>query len=80
MYYIYAIRSVNRNYLYVGITDNLERRFNQHQAGYNRTTKPYRPFVLIYSEIVPDRIQARIREKHFKSSAGRVELKQMIIG
>ncbi|PJA97150.1 MAG: endonuclease, partial [Ignavibacteriales bacterium CG_4_9_14_3_um_filter_34_10] len=48
MYYVYAISSKNRNYIYVGITDNIARRINQHNKGYNKTTKPYLPFELIY--------------------------------
>jgi putative endonuclease len=43
--------------------------------GYNRTTKHYIPFKLIYSEEVSDRKQARIREKFFKSAAGKAKLR-----
>jgi len=78
MYYVYAISSVFRRYIYIGISDNLTRRINQHQLGYNRTTKPYRPFKLIYSEEVKDRKQARIREKSLKTSSGRARLKLLI--
>jgi putative endonuclease len=78
MYYVYAISSEVRKYIYIGITDDLVRRLKQHQDGYNKTTKPYRPFKLIYSEQLPDRIQARIREKYFKSTYGRILLKKLI--
>ena len=78
MYYVYAISSVFHRYIYIGISDNLTRRINQHQLGYNRTTKPYRPFKLIYSEEVKDRKQARIREKFLKTSSGRARLKLLI--
>ena len=76
-YFVYAISSLTQNYIYIGITDNLDRRINQHQSGYNRTTKPYRPFKLIYFEETTDRFQAREMEKYFKSSAGRAELRQL---
>ncbi|MFN4315835.1 MAG: GIY-YIG nuclease family protein, partial [Chitinophagaceae bacterium] len=53
MFWVYAISSLRRNYVYVGITDDLLRRIQQHQLGYNRTTAPYAPFQLIYQEEFP---------------------------
>jgi putative endonuclease len=50
MYYVYVLVSKTRNYIYVGMTDNLERRINYHNAGYNRTTKAYRPFYVLLTE------------------------------
>jgi len=78
MYVVYAIKSLNRNYLYVGLTDNLERRLNQHNNGYNRTTKAYKPFELIYSEELETRPEARVREKFLKSGCGKEFLKSLI--
>ena len=75
MYYVYAIASSVRNYIYVGLTDNIERRIGQHNKGYNKTTKPYRPFVLIYHEVCSTRKEARAREKYFKSGIGKEFLK-----
>ncbi|WP_369431597.1 GIY-YIG nuclease family protein [Rhodohalobacter sulfatireducens] len=50
---------------------------SEHQNGYERTTKPYRPFKLIYYESFPDRKEARNREKYLKSAAGKRFLKSM---
>jgi putative endonuclease len=61
MYHVYAIKSTTRNYIYVGITNNLERRLFDHNSGYNKTTKPHSPFTLIYTEEQPDRQSARDR-------------------
>ena len=77
MYYVYAIKSRSRYYIYVGISDNIDRRFEQHQKGYNQTTKPYRPFVLIYTEKCNSRIEARKREKYLKSGVGKEFLKSL---
>jgi putative endonuclease len=78
MYYVYAIESLTRKYIYIGITDNINRRLNQHNQGYNRTTKPYRPFRLIYLEELPDRKQARAREKYLKTTTGRKFLREQV--
>ncbi len=75
MYYVYAIKSRLKNYLYVGLTSNLERRFNEHTNGQNKTTKPYAPFDIIHIETFDTRIEARAREKYLKSGIGKEFLK-----
>ncbi|MBS1575526.1 MAG: GIY-YIG nuclease family protein [Bacteroidetes bacterium] len=78
MFIVYAISSHKRNYIYVGLTNNIERRFNQHQEGLNKTTKPYRPFILFHIESFFSRIEARKREKYLKSGAGKEYLRQVL--
>ena len=75
MYFVYAISSLERNYIYVGLTDNIERRLSEHNSGKNKTTKPYAPFVVIYFEECSSRIEARIKEKYFKSGSGKEKLR-----
>jgi len=75
MFFVYAISSLERNYIYVGLTDDLERRFFEHNSGRNKTTKPYCPFKLIYFEECATRLEARKREKYFKSGVGKEKLK-----
>jgi putative endonuclease len=75
MYYVYAISSLERNYIYVGLTDNIERRLSEHNTGKNKTTKPYSPFIVIYFEECSSRIEARNREKYFKSGSGKEKLR-----
>ena len=77
MYYVYAIKSEKYNYHYIGITNDVERRFNEHNRGYNKTTKPYRPFIKIIIEKYPNRIEARIREKFLKSGFGKEYVKNI---
>ncbi len=77
MYYVYAISSLKRNYIYVGLTDNLDRRISQHNKGYERTTRPYYPFKLILVEKFETRIDARKREKYLKSGVGKEHLRKL---
>jgi putative endonuclease len=76
-YFVYAISSLNRNYIYVGLSSNLEQRFKRHNDGYEKTTKPYAPFRLIYTENCSDRPSARIREKYWKSGIGKEKLRKI---
>ena len=77
MFTVYAIKSLTKNYIYVGLTNNLDRRLNEHNTGSNRTTKPYRPFVLIYTETFNSRTEARLKEKYFKSVVGKEFLRKL---
>ena len=77
MYKVYALKSRLRNYIYVGLTSNLEERIRRHNDGHERTTKAYRPFELIYSEEHLTREEARKREKYFKSGVGKEFLKKI---
>jgi putative endonuclease len=78
MIYVYAIKSKSRNYIYVGLTNDLKRRITEHNNGNNLKTRAYRPFELIYSEICSDRIEARKREKYLKSGVGKEFLKKIL--
>jgi putative endonuclease len=75
MYYVYALRSLTRNYVYVGLSDTLFRRVGQHNKGQNRTTRAYAPFVLLYWQIFATRVEARRREKYLKSGVGKAFLR-----
>ncbi len=78
MYYVYALSSEIRNYIYVGLSSDLEKRIHAHNSGYERTTKPYRPFKLIYKEEFSTRVEAREREKYFKSTTGKNYLRGLL--
>ncbi|HLB51236.1 MAG TPA: GIY-YIG nuclease family protein [Patescibacteria group bacterium] len=78
MYYVYAIKSISRNYIYVGLTNNPDRRINQHSEGRERTKRAYAPFTIVIIENHPTRIEARKREKYLKSGTGKEYLKSLI--
>jgi putative endonuclease len=77
MFTVYALSSTVRNYIYVGLTSNLENRIFRHNSGYEKTTKPYRPFELIYQKTFTTRPEARSHEKYLKSSPGKRFLKDL---
>ncbi|WP_143959916.1 GIY-YIG nuclease family protein [Litoribacter populi] len=76
--YVYAIKSLVRNYIYVGMSNNVERRFLEHNRGENKSTKPYKPFALILTEEFPSRVEARKREKFLKVGSGKKYLKTLL--
>ena len=75
MFYVYAISSLAHNYIYVGLTQDVEERIKRHNGGRERTTKFYKPFELIFSEVCETRVEARFREKYWKSGIGKEKLR-----
>jgi len=78
MYTVYAILSLKDGRIYVGFSSNVERRINEHNSGKTKSTKGFRPWQLIFTENVDTRIEARKREKYWKSGIGKEQLKDML--
>jgi putative endonuclease len=50
-YYVYLLTNVKRNVMYVGVTNDLEKRIGEHRAGEGGAfTRQYRVSTLVYSE------------------------------
>src|SRR4029450_7866488 len=78
MHYVYVLRSVSDNGLYIGYSANLRRRFEQHVKGDSVATSYRGPWKLIYYEAYLDQHDALGREKYLKSGAGRRFLKAQL--
>src|SRR5829696_4671754 len=78
MYYAYVLKSINHDYLYKGHCHDLTKRVLQHNSGITESIRPYIPFTIVYYEEFSCEQEAIIREKYFKSSAGRRFLKKII--
>jgi putative endonuclease len=78
-FFVYAISSTKRNYLYVGLTQNYDKRLERHEKGWSKTTRAYKPFELIFLTEIGDRMTARLVEKYLKSGAGKEFLKSLTI-
>ena len=78
MFVVYVIQSQKDSRLYKGFTKDIEKRLKQHNSGKTKSTKAYLPWVLVYSEKVFSRVEARKREKYLKSGIGRDYLKEIL--
>ncbi len=78
MFSVYAIKSINHNFIYIGMTENLDERLIRHTKGYVKSTKRFAPFNLFYSESCENGGQARQREKFLKSTSGKRFLKSIL--
>ncbi len=68
MYYLYILKSLSKDWHYIGSTGNLEKRLKEHNQGKTRSTKSYLPFTLFYSEEYSTKTEARKRENFLKKN------------
>jgi len=78
MFYVYILKSKKDNNLYIGYSTNLKKRFSEHQKGLVTSTRPRRPFELIFYEAYKSSKDAKRREMYFKTSKGKTSLKTML--
>jgi len=71
MYFAYVLKSLNHDYFYKGHCHDLKMRLLQHNSGMTKSIKPFIPFELVYFEEFELEKDAILREKYFKTAAGR---------
>lgn len=78
MFWLYILRNPVTNRYYIGSTNNLERRLNEHLHGKTRTTKILATNVLVYKENYLTLKEVRQREKKLKSYKSRKYIEWLI--
>ena len=79
MFYVYIIKSKKDGNLYTGSTNDLKRRFFEHNKGLCKSTKTRIPFQLVYYEAYVSEKDARGREHNLKLRANALsQLKRRI--
>ena len=66
MYYVYIIKSKKNDKLYIGYTNDLKRRFQEHNEGKSTYTKKFTPWTLMCYEAYLSSEDARERERQLK--------------
>ena len=79
LYYVYVLYSEKVNKYYVGQTNNVEVRIEQHNTRNERYTSNKGPWKLIYKEEVECRAEAMKREKFWKTGKGREYWKSKLV-
>lgn len=79
MWYVYVLKSEKNERLYIGMTENLKRRFKEHNSKIGgKYTKDNGPFDLIFYEAFLNKKDASKDEMFFKSGYGREVLKSKL--
>ncbi len=77
-YYVYILQGKKKNFIYVGLTTNLRRRFAEHNNREELSTKHYAPFNLIFYEAYRNKKDAQRRERYLKTTKGKTTLRSML--
>lgn len=77
MFITYIIKSISSGKYYIGCTDNLDRRLNEHNKGFSKYTRNKGPWMLKYSEEYDTLPKARKREKQIKSWKKRKSIERL---
>ena len=70
-YYVYVLQSEKDGNLYVGYTDDLKKRMNEHNSGRVPSTKNRTPLKLVYYEACLNQQDATKRENYLKTTWGK---------
>lgn len=69
---------MTKDFIYVGFTTDLRKRFTEHNSRQELSTKHYAPFELIHYEAYRNIKDAKRRENYFKTTKGKTTLKLML--
>jgi putative endonuclease len=78
MHNLYILYNKEKDFVYAGSTNDLERRLAEHNAGSSKSTKAYRPLKLGYFEEHKTLNEVRGREAEIKSWKSRSYLAEKL--
>jgi putative endonuclease len=78
MQYVYVLKSKKDGSLYVGCTNNIEKRIILHNSKKIKSTRSCASFVLIYYEAYIHSHDAFMKEKFLKTGWGRNQLQKIL--
>jgi putative endonuclease len=78
-HFVYILRSLACDRIYIGSTSNIQRRLSEHNDGRTISTKKFRPWRIIYSELYVTKKEALIREKQLKKWKNRERIEELIV-
>jgi putative endonuclease len=76
MYYTYVLKSCKDGRFYIGQTQDLEKRLNDHNKGYSKYTKIFRSWALMWYATFDSRSESYILEQKLK----RIKSRDRLIG
>lgn len=70
-FFVYILYSPSLDKYYVGSCENMDIRLQQHNAGYNKSTKPGKPWQLKFTQTFDTRAAALQQEMAIKKKKSR---------
>ncbi|MBT8327646.1 MAG: GIY-YIG nuclease family protein [Bacteroidia bacterium] len=76
--FVYILKSEKNESLYIGITEDIEKRLQRHNSGYVSSTKSKIPWKLLYSVSYQNRSEAFKVERKLKNLKSRKRVYESI--
>ena len=80
MFFVYVLRSLKDGKHYIGYTQNITLRLQQHNLGLTESIKNRGPFEVVYKEVFAEKSLAIKREHKLKGYKGGNAFKKLISG
>jgi putative endonuclease len=77
-FYVYVLHNPLKKFIYIGYSESLKQRFQEHNSGKVKSTKHYKPLNLIFYEAYRKMSDAKRREKYLKTNKGKTALTTML--
>jgi putative endonuclease len=77
-YYVYILYSQSRDRYYIGLTHHPQESLAQHNLGATASTRPGKPWILVYTEEHTNKGSAIRREREIKKMKSRKYIESMI--
>ncbi len=74
MWFVYVLKSLNSDFIYIGSTNDIGRRLKEHNSGIVTSTRAYLPYKVELYVAVETESKARRLEKYFKTGSGKAVL------
>ena len=74
---MYVLINSEKNRTYIGCAKDLLKRIEEHNKGAVRSSRAYGPYKILYKEKFETLKEARAKEKYYKSTSGRRQLKKL---
>ncbi len=78
MFQTYILQNNLTGRFYIGSTNNLQRRLEEHNRGQTKSTRRKGKWYVVYKEEFKTNIEAKRRERMIKSYKGRNAFKQLV--
>jgi putative endonuclease len=78
MYFVYVLQSDKDKRFYTGLTQDLKKRIDEHNAGASKATKARIPLKHVYYESCMNYKDATKRERYLKTTWGKRYIKNRI--
>jgi len=77
-FYVYIIKSSKNNSYYIGCTNDIEARITRHNQGAVNSTRNFRPWRLLHTEVYQTLSEARKRETQVKKWKSRAAIERLL--